>query len=389
MNIIQEKINQTFEILTELDIDCWIIVVRETSMIPDPAMPLVVGHDVTWQSFFIYTKKKEAIALVGNFDEDNFIRSGCFTEVKTYTADATEEIQKILSTINPQKIAINYSENNIAADGLTHGMFLLLQKYLANSPYLDRLISSEDLISKLRSRKLQFEVETLRKAAELAHDVWNKTVQDIRNGMSEQQVAAIINYYILQGKNKLSFPTIVNAGDKSSAGHSEPTEAKLAGGDLLHVDFGIKYNNYCSDIQRLAYFKRANEENAPPELLEAFQVIVDIITKTATMCIPGAKGFEIDAEARRMLEENGYETYEHALGHQLGRDVHDGSGIIGPQWERYGNSPSIPLEENNVFTLELEIQLHGIGCVGLEEDIIVTKNGGEFLCPRQTELIIL
>ena len=101
MNLIKDKIEQTFQLLNELDIDCWLIFVRETTMAPDPSMPLVVGHDVTWQSFFIYTKQKEAIALVGNFDKENFIRSGCFTEVRSYTADASEEIQSILSKINP------------------------------------------------------------------------------------------------------------------------------------------------------------------------------------------------------------------------------------------------------------------------------------------------
>lgn len=389
MNLVKEKIEQTFQILHEIDIDCWIIFVRESTMAPDPAMPLVVGHDVTWQSFFIYTKQKEAIALVGNFDQENFIRSGCFSEVRTYTADASEEIQSILNRINPHKIAINYSEHNVAADGLSHGMYLLLQKYFIDSPYADRLVSSDRLISKLRSRKLPQEIIYLKESAELADGVWHKTVQDIKSGMSEEQVAAIINYYILHGKNKLSFPTIVNAGDKTKPGHSLPTDAVLSGGDLLHVDFGIKYKNYCSDIQRLAYFKRPNENNPPPELLEAFQLVVDIITETSKMCVPDVKGYEIDAEARKMLEENGYETYQHALGHQLGRDVHDGSALIGAQWERYGNSTSIPLEENNVFTLELEIMLPGIGCVGLEEDIVITNNRGEFLSPRQTELIVL
>ena len=389
MNLVKEKIEQTFQILHEIDIDCWIIFVRESTMAPDPAMPLVVGHDVTWQSFFIYTKQKEAIALVGNFDQENFIRSGCFTEVRTYTADVSEEFQSILNRINPHKIAINYSEHNIAADGLSHGMYLLLQKYFIDSPYTDRLVSSDKLISKLRSRKLPQEIIYLKESAELADGVWHKTVQDIKSGMSEEQVAAIINYYILHGKDKLSFPTIVNAGDKTKPGHSLPTDAELSGGDLLHVDFGIKHKGYCSDIQRLAYFRRPNEKNLPPELLEAFQLVVNIITETSKMCVPNVKGYEIDTEARKMHKENGYETYQHALGHQLGRDVHDGSALIGAQWERYGNSTSIPLEENNVFTLELEIMLSGIGCVGLEEDIVITNKGGEFLSPRQTELIVL
>ena len=69
--------------------------------------------------------------------------------------------------------------------------------------------------------------------------------------------------------------------------------------------------------------------------------------------------------------------------------MHDGAAIVGPKWKRYGITPTIPLEENNVFTVELGIELEGIGYVGLEEDLAVTENGGKFLCPRQTELIVI
>ena len=118
------------------------------------------------------------------------------------------------------------------------------------------------------------------------------------------------------------------------------------------------------------------------------KMVSDIITETGKLCVPGKKGCEIDAVAREMLQDNGYEVYQPALGYQLGRDGHDRGAIIGPEWERYGITPTIQLEQNNVFTLELEIFLPGIGCVGLEEDICVTKTGAEFLSPRQMELDI-
>ncbi|MDH4032775.1 MAG: aminopeptidase P family protein, partial [candidate division Zixibacteria bacterium] len=77
------------------------------------------------------------------------------------------------------------------------------------------------------------------------------------------------------------------------------------------------------------------------------------------------------------------------LGHQLGRAVHDGGAIIGPKWERYGKTAEMKLEAGNVFTLELEINLPGIGCVGLEEDVLIVDGGARFLCPRQLELIVV
>jgi len=135
--------------------------------------------------------------------------------------------------------------------------------------------------------------------------------------------------------------------------------------------------------------RRSGETTQPPELRDAFEAVANIITETGKQCRPGARGFEIDAVARQMLKDDGYEEYQHGLGHQLGRSVHDGGALLGPRWERYGATPTIPIEAGNVFTLELEILLPGIGCVGLEEDMVVTADGARFLCPRQLELDLL
>ncbi len=388
MDIIKEKIEQTVRLLDELNLDCWVVFVRETEMMADPVMPLVVGHPVVWESFFIYTRHGDSIAMVGNFDEADFKRCGYFTEVISYTEGVSQDFRKILNRLDPAQIAVNYSTSNVAADGITHGMYMLLQDYLKKTPYAERLISAEDLISRLRSRKLASELKLIEKAATIANEVWDKAVKKIKPGMTEIEIAALIDDLIKKTGNIRSFETLSNAGDKTAPGHSMPTNAKLSRGDLLHVDFGVKYENFCSDIQRLLYFKRPNETKPPAELLEAFNTVNSIITETGTMCKPGVRGFEVDARAREMLCENGYPEYQHALGHQLGRDVHDGGAIIGPRWERYGVTPTIPLEASNAFTLELEITLPGIGCVGLEEDMYVTDDGALFLSPRQMELAV-
>ncbi len=388
MNLVKEKISQAQRILKELDIDAWLVFVRESSMMADPIVPLVVGHEVTWQSFFLYTKDGRAFALVGNFDKDNFQRSGCFDEVHSYIAGPKEEFQKLLKRVDPRQIAINYSPSDAASDGLTHGMYLLLGEYLGGTPYADRFISAEQLISKLRSRKHPQEIKLLKKAVIIAGEIWDEVTRKIKIGLTEKQVAALIDSAISIRGCANSFDTLVNAGDKTDAGHGAPTAAKIAAGDLLHVDFGVRYQNYCSDIQRLLYFRRPKEKNPPAELVDAFDTVNEIITRAAEMCKPGRKGYEIDALARQILKENGYPEYQHALGHQLGRNVHDGGAVLGPKWERYGNTPDIPLEEGNVFTLEPEIILPGIGCVGLEEDVAIIDGATKFLSKRQSKLAV-
>ena len=388
MNLQKLKISQTKELLKELGIDVWVVFVRETPMMADPVLALVVGHEVTWQSFFIYTSDGQSLALVGNFDKDNFIRSGCFDKVLTYTQSVKEQFVDLITEQDPQKIALNYSTSDSAADGLTHGMFMLISEYLEETPYHSRIISAEEIVSKLRSRKLPEEINLLKKAAEIAAEVWEEISHEIKIGMTEKEVAAIIDSKIKERGCTNSFDTLVNAGDKTDPGHGLPTAAKIDKGDLVHIDFGVLYQGFCSDIQRLLYFNRPDENSPPAELLDAFNTVRDIITETGKECRPGKKGYEIDQIARKILTDHGYPEYQHALGHQLGRSVHDGGAILGPEWARYGITPAMPLEENNVFTLELEIMLPGIGCVGLEEDMCITKEGAEFLCNRQKELVV-
>jgi len=244
-------------------------------------------------------------------------------------------------------------------------------------------------MSLLRGRKTKEEINLILSAAFLAADCWNKSLKEIKAGMTEKEIAGIIDTNIAKLGAVNSFETIVNAGAKTSPGHGHPTEAILEPGDLLHIDFGARLEGYCSDIQRLAYVRKKNEMTPPAKLGAAFNKVRDVIDATSLLYRPGAKGYRIDAVARKMLKENGYVEYQHALGHQIGRSVHDGAAIIGPRWKRYGDTPMIPLEEGNVFTVELGIELAGIGYVGLEEDLAVTREGGKFLCPRQTDLIVL
>ena len=388
MDILREKIKQTGMILREVGIDAWLVLVRETPVLADPVLPLVVGREVTWESFFLYTSGGKAVALVGEGDQADFVRSGIFAEVRHYVQSPADDFMEMLQQIDPKSLAINYSLDDPSSDGLTHGMYLLLTDYLIGTPYANRLVSAEGICSKLRSRKTVTEMERLTSAAVLAESAWKKAVDELEPGMSEREIAEVIDGHVRRLGAEPSFPTIVNAGDKTEPGHSRPTDAKIEAGDLLHVDFGARQYDYCSDLQRLVYFQRDHETSPPAKLTDAFSLVARIITETSKRTVPRVLGHEIDAVAREMLRDGGYDEYQHALGHQLGRNVHDGGALIGPKWERYGKAPSIPIETDNVFTLELEINLPGIGCVGLEEDVHVTEGGALFLCPRQQELIV-
>ncbi len=392
--IVIEKTNQIAKILSEQDLDLWMIFVRETSAAGDPVLPLVYGETgLTWQSALLFTPDRQKIAILGRFEIDTAEKIGAFDQVIPYDEDIKPILLQELQRINPQKIAINYSEDDVLADGLAHGLYLTLKKMLKETPFNDRLVSAEEVISALRGRKTETEVERIKQAVETTLAIFEQSFTDLKPGLSEIEVAehmqALVDARGLDYAWPKSNNPAVNTGPDSPVGHNAPTDLIIERGHLVHFDFGVKQHSYCADIQRMVYFLKPGETEAPEPVKKGFDTIVQAIQAAFEVIKPGLQGIDVDAAARSVVTEAGYPEYKYATGHQLGRLAHDGGCLLGPYWARYGKTPFMPVEVGQVYTLEPGLMVPGFGYVGIEEDILVTEDGAEFLGPPQTDLIIL
>ncbi len=391
--MIREKINQAVEILKEENIDCWLTFVRETSTIPDPAMDLIVGTGVTWQSAFIITARGETIAIVGSLDKANQESHGYYPKIIGYLESVEDGLMNTLREINPNKIAINYSINTATADGLSHGLYLQLMEYFKNTPFPERLISSETILNKLRGRKSNTEIDRIKKSIEVTLEMFDQVGGFVTTGNSEQDVARFLLDLVEKKGIGLAWdpdhcPAVFTGPDTAGA-HAGPTDRKVQPGHVLNIDFGVKIDGYCSDLQRSWYILRDGEEDAPEEVKKGFQVIFDSISMAANALKPGKTGYEIDTIARDYIVSQGYEEYPHALGHQIGREAHDGGGLLGPKWERYGTLPDIPVEKSQLFTIEPRLTIKDYGIATAEEIVVITDDGCEFLSARQKEIFLV
>ena len=389
--LVQEKVQQAVQILRELKIDTWLTFVRETSAGGDPVLPLIYGQDLTWNSALIIHASGETVAIVGRYEAEAAHRTGAYSKVIPYDQSIRPELIEVLTQLDPKQIAINYSVNDVHADGLTYGMYQLLIKYLAGTYLQDRLVSAEGLIAKVRGRKTPNEVQLIRDAVETTRMIYENTFAFMQIGMTEKQVAEFMHsqlqVYGVDAAWEYDHCPAVNTGPESNVGHAGPTDLRIEPGHLVHFDFGVRQNNYCSDIQRVVYFLRPEEIHPPAPILQGFETIVNAVQQAVATIRPGMRGKDIDAVPRGVVTSAGYPEYLYATGHHLGRTAHDGAGVLGPLWERYGDTPNYFIEPGHVYTIEPGVAIPGFGYIGLEEDILVTEDGAVFLGDPQTEII--
>jgi Xaa-Pro aminopeptidase len=396
-SIVLEKVHQAAGILKEKGVDLWLTFVRETSAGGDSVLPLIYGHELTWQSALMLASNGQRLAIVGAFEAEAARGTGAYLEpqgqVIPYHQSIREDLLQALQRFDPKTIAINYSTNDVHADGLSYGMYQLLLQYLEGSPYKNRLVSAEAIIGALRGRKTPAEVERVRAAISTTLEIYDEMFQFVRAGQTEIEVGEFMQARMVERGLEPAWEAAncpaVNTGPDSPIGHVGPTQLVIERGHLLHLDFGVKQNEYCSDIQRTAYFLAVGESAPPPAVQHGFDTIQRAVQEAVAAMKPGRLGKEIDAIARGVVTQAGYPEYKYATGHHLGRAAHDGAGILGPEWERYGDTPNYPLEAGHIYTVEPGLYLPGFGYIGLEEDVLITETGAEFLGAPQEQLILL
>jgi Xaa-Pro aminopeptidase len=388
-SIAREKLGQAVEILGEQDVDLWLTFVRETLLTTDPCLDLIAGTYCAWQGAFLVSRTGEHTAIVGRFDAPNVVALGDY-EVIPYDQSIREPLRDAIERLDPSSIALNYSESDPAADGLTHGMWLVLSETLAGTPYADRFMSSEALVNALRGRKSPAEIERIRGAVRETEEIYDVASRMLAPDLSELEIATVMHEEVKRRGLGYAWEPVhcpaVNAGPDKDVGHSGPSELRTKRGELLHMDFGVARDDYRSDLQRVWYLLDEGETEAPEDVARTWEAVWAAVDAGVEALRPGAVGWKVDEAARSHLVAAGFPEPMYSLGHQLGRSAHDGGTLLGPRWDRYGQAPYGLVEEGNVYTLEFGTAVPKRGYVGLEEDVLVTADGVEWLSTPQREL---
>jgi len=388
--LIREKVAQAIELLREFQIDCWITFTRESSINGDPTLAYLVQGALTWHSAIIITRSGQSYAVVGEYDRRGVEDLGAYSEVIGYVQGVKEPFQMVMKKINPSSIAVNYSKESEVCDGITHGMYLTLVDLLAGLGLDGRIVQADQIVSALRQRKTAMEIQYMKEAIRHTEEIFAKVAGFVTPGKSEREIAVFMQQEVERRKIDFAWeqkvcPSVFTGPDTAAA-HYAPTDRRVERGQILNMDFGVKVNGYCSDLQRTFYILEKGEAAAPPDVRKGIDTIIRSIELAKEAMRPGALGIAVDTIARDTVLAGGFEEFPHGLGHQVGRFAHDGTALLGPAWEKYARKPFQPLEKGMVFTIEPRLNVPNRGIATIEEMVVVTNSGAEWMSTPQKDI---
>lgn len=258
----------------------------------------------------------------------------------------------------------------IEGDNLTYDNYMKLAEHV-KAEFLS--ISLDNL----RAVKTSEEIEKIRIAAQTADKAYKHILSFIREGMTEKQVERELVRYIKEcNGDKESFDIIVASGERGALPHGKASDKVIKRGEFITIDFGVNYNNYCSDMTRTFLLGEACNK----EMIKIYEVVKKAQWEAVKSVKAGITASYLDSIARDIIEKEGYgKNFGHNLGHGIGILVHE--------YPIIGKRNDILLEVGMIITIEPGIYIEGLGGVRIEDDVLVTEDGFEVLTKSDRELI--
>jgi len=379
--------------LEELDIDLWVSIGRETHLTTDPALMYLLPGTFLSPVALVLAKGGESFCLCAPIHIEEVERYGATQSNMTYTdfEDFDQKLTALLRKAGPAgRIALNFSEGDTSADGLSLTQYRRLERLLNETGFEGELVSSQQLMKRTRAQKNEEEVRRIGAAVDAAMGLFDTFRSVLRVGMSGceiqrwfQEEAIARGYEIPYGPDGSPFCSI---GARSSYYCVRPpADVFVQPGDLVNVDLGVRVNEYASDNQRSYYVLRPGETEAPEDLKHAFRAMQEAQQAVVNAMRPGLDTTALAVAASDVFERHGYPRVN-ALGHELGSFAHEGGMGCGGIGFRVGLDTT--LEVGMTFTTEPAI-ITPYGRLCQEEVVTVTSGGGLMHGTRQQDLWLI
>ena len=324
------------------------------------------GYDASFGVLFLTPKKSFFITDARYLEEAKTVASSNYEVVLGDFNSALEFIKTYVS------------DNAIKSIGFENKTILFSEyneiKKISNVEF----VPVSDKILSLRAIKDENEIELIREASRISDKALLALQKKIKAGVTEREVLAELEYQMrLLGAHGVAFDTIVAFGKRTAFPHAHSDNTKLEKGMHILIDFGAKYNHYCSDMTRILSL---GEPSSEIKALHADVLYAQNYALSAMTA--GLTGREIDSFAREYLKSCGYgDKFTHSLGHGLGLEIHESPAVSPKNFEE--------LQENMVVTCEPGVYIEGLGGIRIEDTVLIKNNGIELLNSVSKEIIIL
>lgn len=277
-----------------------------------------------------------------------------------------------------ESLAPKLASDGISAAGIEAGtMTVASRDHLASKLEGVELKPTKNLVEELRRVKEPEEVSLLREAVRISDEAFTWVLERLGPGRTEREVALDLEVEMRRrGADSVSFEPIVGSGPLSAHIHHTPSDRELARGDLVLLDFGARWQGYCSDLTRTVALGPATDHHR-----EVYAAVLAAQSAGIGAIAPGRPGVDCDAAARKVIDDAGYgETFGHGLGHGVGLDIHEAP--------RLHKTSEDTLVVADIVTVEPGIYETGSGGIRIEDCVLVTEDAPEVLGQAPKDTII-
>lgn len=339
---------------------------------PETVFLVANGPDVAWSSGFsgsngclVFMESGTVLVTDGRY-ETQAAQECPDLRLEILPGDAFRSAADWLSGQPVASVLVQ--SDHVTWDGLRHVEHVL--PHVEVQPVIDPFPD-------LRAVKTEEETSLIRQALAITERTFSQVVGILREGITENELAAEIDYQQRKaGASGSAFDTIVAFSERAALPHARPTDRPLRNGDVILLDFGCVVKGYHSDMTRMIAFGQAGKD-----FLDAYAAVQDALQKATDHAAAGVQGVVLDGIARDVLTRHGYgDRFSHSLGHGVGREIHEHPSVS-------SRNPS-PLPEACVITLEPGVYLPGAFGIRIENMVQLHSTGCTVLNALSTNLTI-
>ena len=314
------------------------------------------------EAFYCQRKNKPAVLLASTLEAANLEKKG----FKVLEFSNEKQLIALLKKSLGRKIALNFAAYPVRN-------FESLKKLMKGRKFIDAF----ETFASLRSKKLPEEVEKIKEACRISEMAADYFENFFRQGMSEIEVSERIKDFFTKRMNcSISFEPIVAFRENSSIPHHECSRRRIEGNGVLLLDFGAKFQGYCSDISRTYFIEKPSEE-----ISQTYHFVFEAKKLAESLLVPGESAGKIASEIDSFLKQKLKKGMIHALGHGIGLQEHDFPEGISPK-------AKFKIEESQCLAIEPAFYCSEFG-IRLEDNCVIGKQGAKMLSAAPKELIAL